>query len=184
MKVLFHNHTSDKVFQDFEQQFKSILYKEYAHLSSFYIDCYTTDQYQLLERVPKFVDIINDAFAYSIDVRIVNNQRIIFAAIIFSPALCEDFQFTEKEKWASIAHEIGHIVHYFNDNLKEVGSMIIEIKADEVAIKLGLAEFLQSVLYKLKLSKLYSFEQCQLMDFRIQLLNNSNYSKNEYCSFK
>lgn len=184
MKVLFHNHTSDKVFQDFEQQFKSILYEEYEHLSSFHIDCYTTSQYQQLERVPKIVDIINDAFAYSIYVRIVNDQRIVFAAIVFSPALCEDFHFTEKEKWASIAHEIGHIVHYFNDNLKGAGSMIIEMKADEVAIKLGLAEFLQSVLHKLKLSKLYSIEQCQLMDFRIQLLNNSNNSKSQYCYFK
>lgn len=177
MKELFHNHTSDKVFQDFEQKFKSILYEEYAHLSSFHIDCYTIDQYQQLNKIPKFKNVTSDTFAYSIDVKIVNKQRIIFAAIVFSPTLCEDFNFTEKEKWASIAHEIGHIVHYFNENLKGAGSMIIETKADEVAIKLGLAEFLRSVLRKLKLSTLYSIEQRQLMDLRIKLLNNNNNSQ-------
>ena len=56
-------------------------------------------------------------------------------------------------------------------NLKDAGIMMIEIKADEVAIKLGLAEPLKSVLQKLKLSKFYSCEQCQLIDFRMSVLN-------------
>lgn len=171
--MLFNNHTADGVFQDFEQQFKSILYEEYALLNGFHINCYTIDQYQQLDSVPKFVDITNDAFAYSIEVKIVNNQRIKFAAIVFSPTLCENLNFTEREKWASIAHEVGHIIHYFNESLVDAGSMIIETKADEVAIKLGLAEFLKSVLRKLKSSNLYSAEQCQLMDLRIKILDNN-----------
>ena len=54
--------------------------------------------------------------------------------------------------------------------------MMIEIKADEVAAQLGLAEPLKSVLHKLKSSKQYSKEQCQLMDLRIQMLNYYNVS--------
>ena len=168
---LFHNHTSDDIFQNFEQKFKSVLYEEYPHLSLFYIDCYTIDQYQELERVPKFAELKKDAFAYSIEVKIVEEQHTIFAAVIFSPTLCKTFNFSEEEKYAAIAHEIGHIIHYFNENLKDAGIMMIEIKADEVAIKLGLAEPLKSVLQKLKLSKFYSCEQCQLIDFRMSVLN-------------
>ena len=48
---------------------------------------------------------------------------------------------------------------------------MVELKADEVAEKLGLAEPLKTVLEKLKSSKLYSREQCQLMDLRRQLPN-------------
>ena len=72
---------------------------------------------------------------------------------------------------AAIAHEVGHIIHHFNETLNTAGTMMIEIKADEVVAKLGIAEHLKSVLHKLKSSKRYSKEQCQLMDLRIQMLN-------------
>lgn len=72
---------------------------------------------------------------------------------------------------AAIAHEVGHIIHHFNESLINAGTMMVEIKADEVAAKLGMAEPLKSVLHKLKSSKQYSKEQCQLIDLRIQMLN-------------
>lgn len=170
VKKLFLNHTSENVFQNFEKQFKTILYREYTHLELFHIDCYTIDQYKQLDGVTILEDTKNDTFLYSVDVKIVDEQRIIFAAIIFSPTLCETLNFTEKEKLAAIAHEVGHIIHYFNENLTNANSLMVELKADEVAEKLGLAEPLKTVLEKLKSSKLYSREQCQLMDLRRQFL--------------
>ncbi len=170
-KGLFNNHTSDSVFQEFEQRFKSILYQEYTHLSALCIDCYTISQYRQQENVPLIEGLSNDAFAYSIDVKSDGNRRAVFAAIILSPELYESFNFTEMEKMAAIAHEVGHIIHHFNETLSTAGTMMIEIKADEVAAKLGLAEPLKSVLHKLKSSKRYSNEQCQLMDLRIQMLD-------------
>ena len=170
VKKLFLNHTSENVFQNFEQQFKTILYREYTHLELFHIDCYTIDQYKQLDGVTILEDTKNDTFLYSVDVKIVDEQRIIFAAIIFSPTLCETLNFTEKEKLAAIAHEVGHIIHYFNENLTNANSLMVELKADEVAEKLGLAEPLKTVLEKLKSSKLYSREQSQLMDLRRQFL--------------
>ena len=98
VKKLFLNHTSENVFQNFEQQFKTILYREYTHLELFHIDCYTIDQYKQLDGVTILEDTKNDTFLYSVDVKIVDEQRIIFAAIIFSPTLCETLNFTEKEK--------------------------------------------------------------------------------------
>ena len=48
--------------------------------------------------------------------------------------------FAEKEKLAVITTEVGHIIHYFNENLTNANNLMIELKADEVAEKLGLAE--------------------------------------------
>lgn len=173
---LFNNHTSDNIFQEFEQRFGSILYQKYTHLSVLCIDCYTVSQYKLQENVPLIEGLSNDTFAYSIDVKSDGVQRAVFAAIILSPELYELFNFTEMEKMAAIAHEVGHVIHYFNQALSTAGTMMIEIKADEVAAKLGLAEPLKSVLHKLKSSKRYSKEQCQLMDLRIQMLNDCDVS--------
>ena len=98
VKKLFLNHTSENVFQNFEQQFNTILYREYTHLELFHIDCYTIDQYKQLDGVTILEDTKNDTFLYSVDVKIVDKQRIICAAIIFSPTLCETLNFAEKEK--------------------------------------------------------------------------------------
>lgn len=168
---LFNNHTSDSVFHEFEQKFKSILYQKYPHLSALCIDCYTASQYKQQGNVPLIKGLSNDTFAYSIDVKSDGDQRAVFAAIILSPELCGLFNFTKMEKMAAIAHEVGHIIHHFNETLNTAGTMMIEIKADEVVAKLGIAEHLKSVLHKLKSSKRYSKEQCQLMDLRIQMLN-------------
>lgn len=75
---------------------------------------------------------------------------------------------------AAISHEVGHIIHHFNEALSKAGNMMVEIKADEVVAKLGMAEPLKSVLHKLKSSNRYSKEQCQLMDLRIQMLSCSD----------
>lgn len=168
---MFNNHTGDNIFHDFELQFKTKLYNDYIHISGFQIHCYTNSQYKQLANVPIIENLEYDTFAYSIDVKFESGQFNTFAAIIYTPELCEQLNFSNKEKCAAIAHEIGHIIHYFNENLANAESMIIEMKADEVVTKLGLGKSLKTVLQKLKLSKLYSSEQSQLLDFRIQYLN-------------
>lgn len=57
---------------------------------------------------------------------------------------------------AAIGHEVGHIIHHFNETLSNAGNMMVEIKADEVVAKLGMAEPLKSVLHKLRSSNRYS----------------------------
>lgn len=171
--TLFNNHTSDNIFQDFEQKFKPILYQKYPHLSTLHIDCYTVVQYNQQKNIPLIDGLCNDTFAYSIDVTNDGEQNKVFAAIVISPELCELFNFTEMEKMAAIGHEVGHIIHHFNETLSNAGNMMVEIKADEVVAKLGMAEPLKSVLHKLRSSNRYSKEQCQLMDLRIQMLSCS-----------
>lgn len=173
---LFNNHTSDNIFKEFEQRFRSILYQGYPHLSTLCIDCYTASQYKQQENIPQIEWQSSDTFAYSIDLKSDGVQRTVFAAIILSSELCELFNFTRMEKMAAIAHEVGHIIHHFNNALNGAGTMMKEIKADEIAAKLGLAVPLKSVLHKLKSSERYSKEQCKLMDLRIQVLNDYDVS--------
>lgn len=111
--TLFNNHTSDNIFQDFEQKFKPILYQKYPHLSTLHIDCYTVVQYNQQKNIPLIDGLCNDTFAYSIDVTNDGEQNKVFAAIVISPELCESFNFTEMEKMAAIGHEVGHIIHPF-----------------------------------------------------------------------
>lgn len=167
---MFDNQTGDNVFRDFEMQFKTTLYNDYNHISCIQIHCYTNDKYKHLANVPIIEKLANDTFAYFVDNRCEAGQLKTFAAIVYSPELCKQLNFTIEEKFASIAHEIGHIIHYFNENLVSAGDIMLEIKADEIVVKLGLGESLKSVLRKLKLSKIYSNEQSRLLDLRMQVL--------------
>ena len=45
----------------------------------------------------------------------------------FSPTLCETLNFAEKEKLAVITTEVGHIIHYFNENLTNANNLMIEL---------------------------------------------------------
>ena len=74
---------------------------------------------------------------------------------------------------AAIAHEIGHIIHFFNESLNGANDLVIEAKADKIVHELGLSLHLISVLMKLKDSNLYTVEQCRMMDIRIYLLKNT-----------
>lgn len=56
---------------------------------------------------------------------------------------------TREEQFAFIAHEIGHILMTHNNDRTE-DYILKELKADEVAIKLGLKESLLSGLKKIK----------------------------------
>lgn len=173
-KKIFNNHTTYDVFQDFEKHFSSILLEQFSHLNHFQIDCYTIEQYQQLNNAPNVKWENMDIFAYSIESKIVDGQYIVFAAIIFAPTLFEYFDLTKEEIWSAIAHELGHIIHYFNENLTNAGNMMIELKADEVAAKLGLAESLKTLLRKLELSNLYYSGQCSLLNIRINCLDTTN----------
>lgn len=100
---LFNNHTSDNIFQEFEQRFRSILYQKYTHLSALCIDCYTVSQYKLQENVPLIEGLSNDTFAYSIDVKSDGVQRAVFVAIILSPELYELFKISLRwKRWQQL----------------------------------------------------------------------------------
>lgn len=60
---------------------------------------------------------------------------------------CDDYQFTDNEKFALIAHELGHIILELNnqdsDNLQE------ELQADEIASEIVDRNYLKNALQKI-----------------------------------
>lgn len=168
---MFNNHTAEDAFRIFESRYKDILYLHYAHLRKFSIHCYTFEQYRNLSNVPILDSFSNDTFAYAVYRLKDSELSNTFAAIVFSPAQCGVLSFCQEEYLAAIAHEVGHIIHYFNENLNGVNELVREMKADSIAIELGLSDYLKSVLGKLKESGLYNNAQCSMMTMRTNLLN-------------
>lgn len=167
---MFNNHTKENVFEVFESKYKNALYHHYPHLSEFDIHCYTFDQYSKLSNVPKLVNYREDTFAYAICHPKGSKFCDTFAAIVFSPSQCNSLAFNIQEYFAAIAHEIGHIIHFFNENLNGANELIVEMKADSIAKELGLSDHLKSVLRKLKESGMYNDAQRGIMTMRANLL--------------
>ena len=62
----------------------------------------------------------------------------------------------EKEQFASIAHEIGHILYFFMNNKADYpGQQGEEIYCDSIASKIGLTAELLSTIIKLENSGLF-----------------------------
>lgn len=66
--------------------------------------------------------------------------------VAINEALCEHLSLSQEEKFAMIAHEIGHIL---DETPREANNQLIrEINADQFAINLGLSNELRSGLEK------------------------------------
>lgn len=167
---MFVNHTGDSIFDTFAQIFQNRLYELFAHISHFKIHCYSIKDYQNMENVIPLKEFEKDSFGFAIENK-DGQYSSTLAYIIYSPEICQRLQLSSNEICACIAHEVGHIIHHFNTNLKDVNSLLVEMKADEVCVNLGLKENLISTLNKLIISGLYSEEQTMMMKLRINHLN-------------
>lgn len=167
--TMFQNHTKSDFFHVFEKEYEKKLYSTYRHLSKFPIHCYTFEQYNHIG-FDILDDYQNDTFSYVVNRPINSDICDTFAAIIFSPELCNLLSFSKEEYLAAIAHEIGHIIHFFNETLKGANELFIEAKADSIANELGLNMYLKSIFRKLLKSGMYSDEQCKAIVIRSNLL--------------
>ncbi len=166
---MYTNYSGEAIFALFENRFLNQIYTLYPHIIPIQIECYTSCQYVCLSTAAYIEGFENDVFAYSIR-RDDNHNSTITAYIIYSPKLCEKIGLNELEQLACIAHEVGHIIHYFNENLRGANNLIMEIKADCIAEQIGLSSHLKSALNKLLLCGLYSDFQCEMMRNRQNLL--------------
>lgn len=163
---MFINFTGFPIFEDFERRFQDFLFLKYPHISKVEIQCHSIEGYLKLDNAPKLDDVAADAFRFTIQ----RNKENVIAYIIISQPVCNSLNLSEPELLASIAHEVGHIIHYFNSSLIGLNDLIHESKADEVASFLNLSKPLSSVLEKLISSGYYTDYQCSIMRSRIKLL--------------
>lgn len=165
---MFINHTLDNIFVDFERKYEQCIYTQYHHICNVSIHCLYTEQYLQLKDVPTFDTLDKDPFAFSC--KRIEETNLVEAYIIYSPSICNSLKFNGDEINAAIAHEVGHIVHYFNESLQGLPQICQEIKADEIVSLLDLKESLISTLYKLINSKRFTECQCNDLIKRIMFL--------------
>ena len=163
---MFINNTDSIIFDEFEHKYANCIYAQYPHISNVNIHCVYPEQYLRLKNVPNIDDIESDPFAYSCS----NTGNNCIAYIIYSPIICSSLGLNNDELDAAIAHEVGHIVHYFNTSLENCPNIVCEIKADEVATYLGLKSSLINVLSKLVHSNNYTENQINGMKKRMLFL--------------
>ena len=162
------NHTLETIFDEYAYKYEIHIYKQYPHLLNVNIHCLYYEQYLLLKNVPKVEFTDNDIFAFSCCHN--ENNNFIEGFIIYSKFNCNSFNLNKDEFNAALSHEIGHIIHYFNETLNDKPDIVLEIKADEVVVHLGLGMPLSNLLHKLIDSNRYTDYQVQSMKKRIMLL--------------
>ena len=69
--------------------------------------------------------------------------------VAYNTELIKKYGLTSDEQFAFVAHEIGHILMYYDNDIPQ-DTILKEIKADDVAVRLGLKESLLSGLEKIK----------------------------------
>lgn len=145
------------VFGRFNHLYGDALFKICPLLKKFSIKIYTVKEYKALTNdVPQILDIDTQTFANFIQ-KSGDTADTTQAAIVFNAALIRQMNFSEREQYASIAHEIGHFLYFFLDD-KSIYSGVKgqEIYCDIIASRIGLSEDLFSAIEKLESSGIYS----------------------------
>ena len=132
---------------------------------------------------------VNDIFNDDIEILGINEQHILFSAvatkddpfatntsikpvcIAINEQICQKLDLTQKEQYAMIAHEIGHILD--SSPREENNQLGREFNADLFAVKLGLSKELKTGLEKIVASGNYIAED-DCLNKRIKEIVYSN----------
>lgn len=147
------------IFGRFTHAYRNEFFSRWPLLESFDIDIFTVDEYLGLPneilRIVMIDDIREQSFASFIYKKEVAIETT-YAGIIYNETLIRQLGLTESEQFAAIAHEIGHILHFFLENKQYYsGQQGEEIYADMIACQIGLGEEMLSAIEKLEQSGIY-----------------------------
>ena len=126
-------------------------------LLKFKIDVLPIEQYKRRSSsLPKIEDVDAEPYAAYIYNDTTYAETTI-AGIVFNDSLIKSLSLTKEEQFASIAHEIGHILFFYIENQHDYPNpQGVEIFADKIACKIGLSVPLLSTIDKLEHSGWYS----------------------------
>lgn len=141
----FHNHTSDKIFDDFEQKFASKIDALWPVIKDLQIDVYDD-----INPDPRFLfkdcvfcadDFIDTPFSaltgYQLPSDTMND-------IIMCGDVCNILKLDDNAKLALIAHEVGHHIEFARTHVIKPADLRVEMFCDECAVKLGLRDGIKS----------------------------------------
>jgi hypothetical protein len=145
------------IFDEFNSLYGDALVSICNLLLKFKIDIHPIEQYKKLSSIlPKIEDIDTQPYAMYI-YNDSQSAETTITGIVFNDSIIQSLSLTKEEQFASIAHEIGHILYYYLENKddypKPQGE---EIFSDKIACKIGLSASLLSVIDKLENNGWYS----------------------------
>ena len=145
------------IFGEFNSLYGDCLASICNLLLKFKIDIHPIEQYKKLSSsVPRIEDIDTQPYAMYI-YNDSQSAETTTAGIVFNDPLIKSLSLTKEEQFASIAHEIGHILYYYLENKDAYPNpQGEEIFADKIACEIGLSASLLSVIDKLENSGWYS----------------------------
>lgn len=165
---LFH-YKSIRDFNIFEDLYKSNVYSVCNLLKKFSINVHTIGEYKdLLEinpTLPVVENIDKDLFGCYV-LKETDDAKNTVSGIIINEELCSTVELTTNDRFAAIAHEIGHIIFFFLEN-KQINE---ELKADEFACKMGLSVELLGLLEKIKRANIYDKSTTKHMELRLKAI--------------
>ena len=165
----FNNQYGIKSFDDFYHYFAYKIAINWTELMHETIDVYNEMHLKDFMTNPKSLmnrDVINDSpymsFCFRKTVNGYEND------IIENTDLCQKLQLTDKEKFALIAHELGHFIE--RKSHRGDGSNKEEIACDEYVVELGLGNALISALRKIVDANICSEDKNDKIKERIEIL--------------
>ena len=142
-------------------------------MTKFKIHVYTLDQYlSSTDDLPQIEDVENQLFSCFVKNETIHAETTI-AGIVFTQSLIDELNLTESEKFAAIAHEIGHILYFYLENKNSYPCE--EVFADSVACRIGLKDSILSVIDKLICCGKYQDFANQLETRKMFISNADNY---------
>lgn len=142
-------------------------------MTKFKIHVYTLDQYlSSADSLPQIEDVENQLFSCFVKKETIHAETTI-AGIVFTQSLIDELNLTESEKFAAIAHEIGHVLYFYLENKNSYPSE--EVYADSVACRIGLKDSILSVIDKLICCGKYQDLATQLEIRKMFISNADNY---------
>ena len=135
------------IFGKFCQFYGSSLTSICHLLTKFKIHILTLEQYlACVDEFPKIEGVENQPFACFVKNNTESAETTI-AGVVFTQSLVDEFDLTESEQFAAIAHEVGHIMYFYLDNKDSYPNE--EVYADNIACRIGLRYSIISLLDKL-----------------------------------
>lgn len=142
-------------------------------MTKFKIHVYTLDQYlSIAYSLPQIEDVENQLFSCFVKNETIHAETTI-AGVVFTQSLIDELNLTESEKFAAIAHEIGHVLYFYLENKNSYPSE--EVYADSVACRIGLQDSILSVIDKLICCGKYQDLANQLEIRKMFISNADNY---------
>lgn len=135
----FNNHTTDSIFDKFEEQYASSIDALWPEITNLEIDVYDDinpdPRFQLKDCIISVNDFTDTPFSgltgYPLPSDVMND-------IFKCEAICKRMNLTNEAKFALIAHEIGHHIVHARTQALRTADLNEEMFCDDCAVKLGL----------------------------------------------